>query len=62
MGRGAGTKAGQGRVKEGRRSTINRARVVDAIRYFYSVRVIIFVDREWCLRAPDSSVCKIRLL
>ena len=32
--------------------------VVDAIRHFYSARVIISADRGQRLRAPDSSVRK----
>ena len=31
---------------------------VDAIRHFYSARVIISADRGWRLRTPHSSVCK----
>ena len=31
-------------------------------RHFHSACVIIYADREWCLRAPDSSVRKARCL
>ena len=40
----------------------NCTRLVDAISPFHSVRVINSADRGWCLRAPDSSVRKVRRL
>ena len=55
---GMGTRTGSGRAEERRRSARNRTRTVDAIRHFYSARVIISADMEMRLRAPDSSVRK----
>ena len=62
MGTGTGTKTTMGRVEERRRSARNHTRVVDVIRHFPSARVIISSDREWRLRASDSSVRKARCL
>ena len=55
---GMGTRTGSGRAEERRRSARNRTRTVDAIRHFYSARVIISADMELRLRAPGSSVRK----
>ena len=58
MGTGTGTRTGSGRVDEKRRSARNRTIIVDTIRHFYSVRVIISADREYRLRSSDSPVRK----
>ena len=42
---GTGTRTGLGRAEEGRRSAKNYTKNVNAIRYFYSARVIISTDR-----------------
>ena len=59
---GSGMKTGLGRMEERRRSARNRTRVADAVRHIHSAHVIISADREGHLRAPDSSVCKVRCL
>ena len=51
---GTGTRTGSGRAKERRRSARNRTRTVDAIRHFYSVRVIISVDRGCACGHPTA--------
>ena len=62
MGSGTGTRTGSERAEERRRSARNRTIIVDAIRHFYSARVITSADRGWHLRAPDSSVHTARCL
>ena len=52
-------RTGAGKAEEKQR---NRTRVVDAIRNFHSVHIIISVDRGCCLRAPDIFALKARYL
>ena len=62
MGTGTETRTGSEVAEERRRSARNFTRIVDATRHFPSARAIISADRGWRLRAPNSSVRKVRCL
>ena len=49
-------------VARNRNSTSSAVVLLFYSRHFHSARFIISADRDWCLRAPDSSVRKVRHL